>query len=196
MVSTPWRLMELASDLLLFISSSECSYKGQDTKVSSDVQTLCSYLCRQCMANNWPHLHIFIDLWATANGMTVYSGQVKQFLSKLVSFSVKNSWNLLPPERSYPKCKSGSHISPYIKATIQCLTMALLFLFGVLHTYRNSVILLLRIQNSSSWTRYSMEHSSPLLVSHSRCHNGFHKQAEIKLTKQCFSYQTNIMGKL
>lgn len=188
--------MELAWELLLSISSSECSYKGQDPKVSSNVQTLCSCLRRQCVTNNWPHLHIFIDLWATANVLTVYSCQVKQFLSKLVSFRMKNSQNLLLPERLYPKCKSRSHISPHIKATIQCLTMAFLVLFGVLHIDRNPLILLLRIQNSSSWTRCWMEYSSPLLVSHCRFHNAFHKQDEIKLTMQCFSYQTNIMGKL
>ena len=61
-------------------------------------------------ANTWPHLHSFIDLWATANALTVYSGRVKQFFPKVVSFRVKNPRNLLPPDKLYPKCKSRSHI--------------------------------------------------------------------------------------
>ena len=61
-------------------------------------------------ANTWPHLHSFIDLWATANALTVYSGRVKQFFPKVVSFRVKNPCNLLPPDKLYPKCKSRSHI--------------------------------------------------------------------------------------
>ena len=60
-------------------------------------------LAHNVWANNWPHLY-------TANGLTIGSDKVKQFLSEVVSLRVKASWNLLHPERLYPKYKSRSHI--------------------------------------------------------------------------------------
>ena len=60
-------------------------------------------IAQNVWANNWSHLYTFIDLWATANELTVCSHQVKQFLSEVVSLRVKNSRNFLPPERLYLK---------------------------------------------------------------------------------------------
>lgn len=56
------------------------------------------------------------------------------------------------------------------------------------------LILLFRTQNTISWTRCSMEHSPPLLLSPCRGHSGFHKQVQIKGSMEFFGYQTNIMG--
>ena len=113
------------------------SDKGQDPKVSSNNQTLGSYLSRNVLANNWPHLHTFIDLCATANGLTACSGQVNQFLTKFVPFSIKNSWIFCLPRGYTQNVKQGHTFSAHIKNTIQCLTMAPLILFGVLHINTN-----------------------------------------------------------
>ena len=104
---TRWSLLE---SCYLSCLHQNVSDKGQDPKVSAKGQYEVSTLAHNVWANNWPHLHTFIDLWAIANGLTVCSDQVKQFLSKIVSLRVKNSRNLLCPERLYPKYKSRSHI--------------------------------------------------------------------------------------
>ena len=51
------------------------------------LELLAVNLAENVLAKNWPHCHNFIDLWATVNGLIICSGQVKQFLSKVVSLS-------------------------------------------------------------------------------------------------------------
>ena len=111
--------------------------KGQDPKVSTKGQYEASTLAHNVWANNWPHLHTFIDLWAIANGLTVCFNQVKQFLSKIVSLRVKTH-GISCVLRDYTQNINQGHIfSTHIKVTIQCLTMALLILFGILRIERN-----------------------------------------------------------
>ena len=103
---TRWSLLESC----YFSSHQNVPDKGQDPKVAQMAKFQVAVLAHNIWANSWPHPFTFIDLWATANGLTVCSDQVKQFLSEVVSLRVKNSRNLLHPERLYPKYKSRSHI--------------------------------------------------------------------------------------
>ena len=110
--------------------------KGQDPKVSAKGQTSGSCLSTQCLDQQLAsssHLYRSVGhcQWA------VCSDKVKQFLSKIVSLRVKTH-GISCVLRDYTQNINQGHIfSTHIKVTIQCLTMALLILFGILRIERN-----------------------------------------------------------
>ena len=128
----------------LFLIKDETQRSAQTAKLHAVI------LAENVLANNWPHLHTFVDLWATANELTICSGQVKQLLTKLVSFRVKNSWDLLPPKRLYPKYKARTHFIHILKPqyNVSWHTLSSLEFYTLKET--KTLTLLFRIHNTSS----------------------------------------------
>lgn len=153
------------------------------------------------LANNWPHLNIFRDLWAIVNGLTLWSGRRENnSLSRVAPFWVKNCWNILT--HRYPKYKLRLYISLYIsKPQYHVLTKALLCVCcSRLWEFQTSLIvtkiLISLFKTNIQFLNKAMELIPSLLILGSRPYRMLCKLVQNKYNMGNFSCQSSIRAEV